>query len=347
MKPDASLQDRQAKIADLVRELSADSAPILLGPWRSEVGFEALYWLPFLTYLATKVPKFKERAIVVTRGGLALLYAQLAERAMDLYAIRSVKDVRRENLFDHQVTHKGQTQKQLQDTEWDRRVGEDVARDLDLGPVYHTVHPAWMYWALSPYWDEDAGLKYLTSLATYAHLPKPALPDGCPLPPQYVAVKFYGRATFPYPHPDVGDFVQQVVATLAAQVPVVILGVGNDYDDHFEMAIQGPNITTLPSVGPEQNLAVQAAVVAHAQGFVGTYGGFAQLALRLGVPSASVYYQWGGTSHAHLCLSSWLSKAMGVPFVVGDFKDVALWRRLTSVPATVLQAAKQPEVVTA
>ncbi len=329
--PKASTAQRQQAVAKLIADLNGDRNPILLGPWRSEVGFEASYWSAFLRYLGTKVKDFATRSAVVTRGGLAPLYRDVASQGFDLYALRSVTDVRRENLYDANVRQKGQTIKQLEITEWDEQVLADAAHELGLGTLYHTVHPAWMYWALAPYWEEQTGLKYLSSLTDYAPLPKMKLPSG--LPPKYVAVKFYARATFPYPHPDIGEFVQRTVATVAAQVPVVLLNVGSDHDDHMDIDLAGPNVFTLPAnLQPEQNLAVQAAVLSHATAFVGTYGGVAQLALRLGVPSCSFYAEWGGTSHAHFALSSWLSKAFKVPFLVGSIGDCGIWRQILTVP---------------
>lgn len=331
---------RQQAVAQLVAELSADTQPILCGPWRSELGFEILYWEPFLRYLATVVSKFDTRAAIVTRGGMAPLYAAVASQGVDLYTLRSVTEVRRENLYDHRITSGGKTQKQLVETAWDREVIADAADQLKLALPYHVVHPSWMYWACAPYWEEDAGLRYLSSLSQYVPLAKPALPADCPLPPRYVAVKFYGRSTWPYPHPDISEVMQQVTGTIAAQTSVVLLSSGNEFDDHLDVALEGPNITRLPPLPVEVNLAVQAAVVAHATAFVGTYGGMAQLALRLGVPSASLYHEWKGTAHAHLSLSSWLSKASGVPFAVGSLTDVGLWKQLTSVSMRAIQQAQ-------
>lgn len=329
----ATPEARVKAVQQLVAELSADDRPILLGPWRSEVGFEALYWLPFLLKLARVVPAFDKRAAIVTRGGLAPLYKAVASQGYDLYALRELKDVRRENLYDHQHTtdsHGHKTVKQLAITPWDEAVLADAADALKLPLPYHVVHPAWMYWALAPYWDERAGLKYLTSLTDYTALPKP--PIEAALPAAYVAVKFYGRATFPYPHPEIAEFVKQTVATVAAQVPVVVINTGSQFDDHLDIPITGPNISMLPPETPvHENLLWQAAVIANARAFVGTYGGVAQLALRMGVASASFYAEWGGTSHQHLALSSWLSKQTKVPFVCGSLADTVFWKQLVSV----------------
>ena len=331
-KPDA----RQKAVAKLIATLNADDRPILCGPYRSELGFEVSYWLPFLRHLAKHVNSFANRAAIVTRGGLAPLYAAVAHQGYDLYALRSVTDVRRENLFDQKQTG---LLKQTRETDWDADVLADAAAELQLGALYHVIHPAWMYWALAPYWEEAMGLRYLLSLTDFTPLAKPPVPAG-ELPPRYVAVKFYGRATLPYPHPDVAEFVQRTVATIAAQTPVVLLNTSDDHDDHIDIAVGGSNIYRLPSVPAEDNLRVQAAVLAHATAFVGTYGGVAQLALRLGVPSCSVYLEWGGTAHAHLSLSSWLSKGTKVPFLVGSLADTVFWKQIVSVPVKTLAPAE-------
>mgnify|MGYP001570963290 CR=1 FL=1 len=328
--PKASLAQRKQAVTRLIGELNADKRHVLVGPWRSELGFEASYWIPFLAFLRHQVKHFDERAAIITRGGMGPLYSHLAAQGIDLYFLRDVKDVRRENL-------RGQADtgllKQTQVTEWDEAVLDDAADKLNIPRPFHVLHPAWMYWALWPYWAEDAGLKYLTKLTDYAPIPKPPLPPECPLPPNYVAVKFYARATFQYPHPEVGEWVQRTVATIAAQAPVVVLASAPDYDDHLDIPLAGPNISSLPTdVAPEQNLYLQASVLAHAAAFVGTYGGVAQLALRMSVPSLSVYAQWGGTSHAHYALSSYLSKVQNVPFPMGSLQDSVFWRQITSVP---------------
>lgn len=341
--PKATPDQRHQAIKGLVKQLSADSAPIVIGPFRSELGFEASYWQPFLSWLAKQVKGFDQRAVVVTRGGLAPLYATVATRGMDLYALRSVTEVRRENLYDQK--HTGLL-KQVRPTDWDTRVLEDAARALQLGPVFHTVHPAWMYWGLAPYWEEAQGLRYLHAVTDYAPIAKPAaFPGSESLPPVFVAMKFYNRATFPYPDGDVEAFVGRCAAMIAAQVPVVLLSSSSEYDDHSDLPIQGPNIFSLtpppgqPGVPPHENLLLQASVLARAKAFVGTYGGMAQLALRLGVPSVSLWKEFGGTSHAHLSLQSWISKATNVPFTAGSLTDAALWQGIVSVPAAVPETA--------
>lgn len=341
--PTATPDARLAAVATLVKQLKADTKPILLGPWRSEIGFEALYWMAFLKRLASQVPHFAERAIVVTRGGMGSLYKGLANGGVDLYALRSVQELRRRNLADHLRT---KLQKQYAPMPYDDELVRDAATAAGVQYGYHLVHPAWMYWSCAPFWDEVSGIKHLSHLCDYAPIPKPPLMKDSPLPPSYVAVKFYNRATFPYMDPraqsHLAEFIAQTVGVIAKQTPVVWLKSSPEFDDHVDIPIVGQNVMALDTAPtPEQNLFQQATVLAHATAFVGVYGGVAQLALRMGVPSASFYHTWGATAHAHLSLSSQISKMTNTEFLVGNIDDTHLWRQILSLPLQV--APKQTE----
>jgi hypothetical protein len=322
--PAAPVKDRISALTAHLKSLAKDDRPILVGPWRSELGFEATYWTPFLQWIAKQVPTFKARAFVVTRGGLAPLYSGFTSGGADLYGLRPIRDVRRENLYDQRQSG---LQKQVTPTPWDTQVLADAASALNLGHAYHVVHPAWMYWCFGPFWHGAVGMQHVQGMTDFEKLPVITL-DGATLPASYIAVRFYGRATFPYPHPDVVEFVQQVVGGLASQSEIVLLNSPEAYDDHQDILVTGDHIHRLPDdLAPAQHLAVHAAVLKQATAFVGTYGGVAQLALRLGVPSVSFYHQWGGTSHQHLALNDYVAKVQGTPFLVSGTSDAQLWRQ--------------------
>lgn len=322
---------RRLAVRAYLRRLSLSNAPILLGPWRSEVGFEGLYWLPFLRWAIKTYGIAPARLVHVTRGGAGVLYGT---EGIDLYQLRSVDTVRLENQYDWQRT---KLQKQTVMTTWDRHVlKEAAAQVLGRGERYHVLHPSWMYWALAPFWDEQRGMDYLQSMTDYQPIPKVKRLD-VELPAKYVAMKWYDRATFPAQEPAVQDWIGQVVTVIGAQTPIVLLTGHPATDDHADVRIEHPSVHVIPAASAETNLAQQIRILSHADAFIGTYGGMAQLALRLGVPSCSFYRQWGGTSHAHLSLSSWLSKRSGVPFLCGSVDDGQAWRRIVSLPTMVAQ----------
>ena len=294
--------------------------PILCGPWRSELGFEVNYWLPFLEHLiASGVDR--KRIIPVTRGGADAWYGV---PGVELYDLRTVQQVRVENR--RQQTETG-LRKHDVCTPFDTQVLRDAA-DLRNLQHYHILHPAWMYHTLAPYWTGHRGVSWLHQRTEWRTMPAPPLPEGLSLPDAFLAVRFYARDTFPMNVMVTQQFVAAVIQTLAAHIPVIVLDSRIFADDHADFkSPTGPNIFHLADLAPltPQNvLRLQTAVLGKSEGFVGTYGGFAQMVLRMGKPSVSFYLDWGGTSVHHKFLSEWLSLITRVPFQVQRLAEIPM-----------------------
>lgn len=303
------------------RLLQRSKKPILVGPWRGEVGFEALYWIPWLE--AFGLPK--ERLIPVTRGGMGVLYG--TPTYLELYAMRKPEAIRVENRLQHQQTG---MLKQMRTSAFDRQVLKDAAETLKLTD-YHVLHPKWMYQSLSPFWDGHKGIAWLMPQLTFP-VPKLDLQGDVKLPEKFVAVRFYARATFPA-HPMTADVARETIKHLAKDQAVILLNSGGFFDDHMDFEPKSPipnvyKLGDLLKLTPENNLGAQAAVLTKALGFVGTYGGLAQLALRLRKPAVSFYTEWGGTAWPHRTLSEMLAASMGVPFNVLRVGDLPLMQSI-------------------
>jgi hypothetical protein len=315
-----------------LRYLASTSKPIVIGPFRSELGFEALYWIPLLQWALKAYGISPERCIALSRGGMGVFYP--AKHQVDLYTLRGVDGVRVENQIDYETR---KLQKQTQVTQWDRKVASEASEAVNASPNFHILHPAWMYWLFEDYWEDRATIQHIARHCDFTPLPVPTLPDGLNLLEKFIAVRFYERHTFPL-QDEVKGMAIQMVQTLAKQFPVVLLNQELFADDHADLPIPGDNIFLLPKVKPEQNFVLQAVVLARAQAFVGTYGGVAQWALRYKKPSLSFYTQFNGTALAHRNLSQLLAARMNVPF---ETVDLRCWRLYES-------ALKQiPEVVNA
>lgn len=315
--------------------LARSKAPILVGPFRGEVGFEALYWIPFVKRFAKRHNIDPDRLIPITRGGAAALYGM--GQGPDLYTLRTPKDVRIENRIEH-AKHQ-----QLKQTHWidfDRQVIKDAAKSLGL-TKYHTLHPGWMFQRLGPYFDSRMSLTALERDAYFEQLTVPMLPDGLLLPEKFVAVRFYLRHTFPG-QPQLVKFAQESIRQIAKHTPVVLLNSGIHADEHLDIQIKDtPNVLTLPELPPERNLAILASIMGRALGFVGTYGGLAQLALRLGKPSVSYYHEWGGTAIAHKHLADAIALKDGLPCIVQKVGEIPLIQTVTPIFTQQMQASKQ------
>ena len=60
-----------------------DAGDVIVWPWTGEVGFELLYWIPFLTWLVEQ-GLGGQRIVVVSRGGAGLWYRHLTSRYVDI-----------------------------------------------------------------------------------------------------------------------------------------------------------------------------------------------------------------------------------------------------------------------
>src|SRR6185436_2875854 len=312
-----------------LRHLAASRAPILVGPWRSEVGFHALYFQPWLAAWRTKYSVDPDRITVVAPAGSAVWHHTC--RPVELFDHLSMTHVR-QGLY--AASAQDGTLKQNAITAQDRRLLALVASTQGLRR-YSILHPSLMYQDLAPWFSGHMPLSDVVHRLTIpgAHpwppLSVPVLPLALVLPEKFVAVKFYGRPTFPL-REDIRTWVETLVERLSAQIPVVLLESGLDADDHqdFVIPLSDRVTSTAPHCTVSNHLALQSAVLAQAAGFVGTYGGAMQLALRLGKPSLGFYTEFTGTCYAHKLLAEYLAVQQGTPCWIGRPGDLDVVKAL-------------------
>src|SRR5687768_11270109 len=58
---------------------------LVVGPWISEVGFEALYWVPFLHWVRTAFHLDPDRVVAVSRGGVGAWYDGVASQYVEIW----------------------------------------------------------------------------------------------------------------------------------------------------------------------------------------------------------------------------------------------------------------------
>ena len=297
---------RGARIRGRLAALAAAGRPIVAGPWLGEVGFEILYWAPFLRWFAAEYHVGPERLTVVSRGGTWSWYQPAAGRYHDVFDYVP-PDVFRQ-WHEARVGEIGE-QKQTRMTPRERQLLDRVPGTEAGGAA--VLHPSVMYDLLNPFWWQHLDERWVLRHARYERLPRPARPAGLHLPERYVAAKFYFNDCFPATNEN-RAFVRDTLARLARQGPVVSLAAGMAIDDHGACADPGHGVIDVAGAAPpSENLHVQSAIVAHADAFVGTYGGFAYLAPFYGVRSTSYYGDAAGFARSHLRMAHAAFAAIG------------------------------------
>lgn len=268
----------QQRTIERLGRIAASGRPVLVGPWTGEVGFELLYWIPFVRWFVEEFSVDPARLVVSSRGGPASWYAGLSSRYVDVFDV-----VEPSVLAAVEGSRKQRHVRQI-----DRRVIGRMA--ADAGRPVSVLHPSYLYGLCTPYLDGFAGVRSLSEVLNPAPIAAPPRRLVPGLPDEYVAAKFYFSASFP-DTPANRAFVDATLEKVSARWPVVVLQTGVAVDEHRTYA--SGRCLDLSSLGasltPTTNLEVQTAAVAHARAFIGTYGGFAYLAPLCGVEATAFH----------------------------------------------------------
>lgn len=261
-----------------LQQLARREGPVLVGPWTGEVGFELLYWAPFVRWAVAKFGIDPSRITLLSRGGTASWYGLEGTRYLDVFELSSPDEFRRET---------AEAKKQRTLRLFDRTLIRRAVQSLGGRPG--VLHPAIMYALYMPYWKQQTSRRWVEQFADFRKIVPPPVP-GLQLPRDYVAVRFYFSECFP-DTPSNRSVIAGLLDSLTAETDVVLLGAGVQVDDHhdFRMGRAERVHAVEPLMRPETNLAVQTAVIAGARAFVGTYGGFAYLAPLCGVDAVALY----------------------------------------------------------
>ena len=283
-------------------EIAASGKPIVVGPWTGEVGFEVLYWAPFLAWARGRWNLAPERHVIVSRGGVQSWYGMPEARYVDLFSLVTPAEFR--------STTNQEEHKQRRESPFDREMLEATLARAAVSEADH-LHPEQMYRVFMPFWRDEAGFATLDRFTRYARLDPPGDPVLNDLPADYIASRFYFSDAFP-DTPENRAFARAVIATISERVPVVLLNPGVAVDDHSDLAAAaaGRVFTIERGLAPDRNLAVQSAVIGRARAFVGTYGGYSYLAPFFGVPAIAFYSERSFKLH-HLHVAQRVFERLG------------------------------------
>jgi hypothetical protein len=295
----------EERVTDRMARIARSGLPVIVGPWTGEVGFELLYWIPFLQWVRETFPIDPARMVVISRGGVRSWYGHVATEYEDIFASEAPEAFRA-------ATEERKKQQRI--GAFDRRVIKHVMRARGMRQA-HLLHPALMYGLFNSFWRYAATVKRLEEFARFRRLPAvTGVLDGkATLPDRYVAVRFYFSECFP-DTPENRSFASRVVDGLAARGHVVLLNSDLVVDDHRDFGLgSSARVHVLsPHMRPEDNLALQTAAVERATAFVGTYGGYSYLAPLCGVNSVAFYSRQSFKQH-HLELAHRAFQRLGGP----------------------------------
>jgi hypothetical protein len=281
VRREAWLRSERAKLDAGLRDASR---PVLVGPFAGEVGFELLFWRPWVRHLLRSNGVDPDRATVVSRGGAGVWYRDVAAHAKDVLEVATPDELRIG--IERRVDRIGQ-RKQVDVDAFDRELLSRVGVP-ENGVVVHPFHLYW--WGMRFVWEGLEQPEAALERGDYDQLERePDAIVGIELPERFVAVKLYSNDTIPVTR-ETQAASARVVAELAREHEVVLLETGLAVDDHVNLDAGGTNVHSVAGLlDAPRNLLQQAEIVARADVLVSTYGGFSYLGPFLGVPAVAVH----------------------------------------------------------
>jgi hypothetical protein len=283
-----AFRDEAQAIDRRIAEVAAGSGPIVVGPWLAEVGYEVLYWVPFLRWFQDTYGVPRERLIVVSRGGLDELYRPIAAAYVDLFDLATPQDLAARNA-ERRAEHEGGGQKQSEAGGFDRELAQRARAGVGAsdGPM---LHPSLLFGLFRNVWYGNLPLDVLWRHVRHsltADLPAPVTQG---LPDEFIAARLYAGPALSA-SPQSARAVRTLVAQAARLAPVVLLDYDPGLDEHRSLDLNGlPGVVSVGArMNPRNNLGEQVALIARSRYFLGTCGGLAWLAPFLGVPTVAVY----------------------------------------------------------
>lgn len=271
-----------------IARVAAATGPVIAGPWLAEVGYEVLYWIPFLRWFCDAHRISRDRLVVISRGGMETAYRDIGSTYLDLFDLVTPEQLAARNA-ERRADHEGGGQKQSSPSTLD----EDIlaAARTRLGIAGGDVcHPSLLFGLFRHVWHGNLPMDFFWRRTRYALLSQSGNQALANVPDDFIAVKFYNG-----PALSVGDETREAVRALVEQAasiaPVVCLDTDFGIDEHRDFDLRGlPGVTSAGALMTARtNLGVQMSLIARSRFFLGTCGGLAWLAPFLGVPTVAVY----------------------------------------------------------
>jgi hypothetical protein len=286
-----AFQREAEAIDEEIARIASGGGPIVAGPWLAEVGYEVLYWIPFLRWFQDAYGISPERLIVVSRGGMEALYRDLAGAYEDIFDLMTAAELAARNA-QRRSEGEGGGQKQSAIGDLDAELLAAVRARRGVAPV-SVLHPSLMFRLFRNVWHGNLPFDLLWRRTRYVATVRPALSTSAALtglPEDFIAVKVYGGPALSTSNATRAA-AQALVAQAASIAPVVLLETDLGIDEHrdFELTAIAGAISASRLMTARTNLDVQVALIARSRMFLSTCGGLAWLAPFLGVPTVAMY----------------------------------------------------------
>jgi len=291
-----------------VQRLASSNRPVLVGPWMGNPHWELLYWRPYVSWLLEQLDHSQRRVVAISHAGADLWYGGLGAEYVDLLDLYDPEEF--ERISEERVRVTGMRKQRLM-SDVERDILESVAQRLDLGiDDCDVIHPGTLFRMVDEVWRGRLPADFVLRYSRFAAV-APGPPVDLGLPPRYIAVRFNVETTYSG-RAAAHDYVNELVHSLTASIPVVVLDTGYSVEGaQFALEPRDGLISLQGAASPRRSLELQTQVVAGATACIGTLGGTVPLAVLCGVASTCLYIEQPGFFAAHRMITNLMATTVG------------------------------------
>ena len=224
-----------AAIPKILQRMARQRRPIIVGPWLSEVGFELLYWIPFLNWVKTYRPFDPERMVRRVARRRRRLVSEHHARTTSTCSTST-----RPSSSGRRTTERLQENKQkhLALTDFDREILKVAYQHIGSKECRTAAPDVHVPALLRRTGRASMSIELVDEFASFERLPALDTSDVAgELPRDFTAVRFYFNESFP-DNEENKLFVTRLLQTLTEAGDVVLLNPDLHIDDHWDMTIR-------------------------------------------------------------------------------------------------------------
>ena len=282
VKVDRSLIASMAE--DQVAEAWHSDQPLILGPFLSSVTVELLYWRPFVAWMRARFGPRSAPVVAVSRGRVDTWYKGFVSQYFDVCDLLPFETYMARRL---EMVRNGGITKQKVVSELDKELLDEVTARLGAAETA-VVHPSVLLRVCSRIRLGAVPSAWLAAHACYERFDTPPLAHGITSAQEpYVAISLWFNNCFP-DSPRHRQIVDDVLREVSRRVSVVVVD-PNGVPGLSDTIAGNDRIRVVATGQTDHTLRDQAAVIAGARAFVGTFGGMSLMAPFYDVPATLVF----------------------------------------------------------
>ena len=271
---------------------------LIIGPWHSEIGYELLYWIPYISKRISNIFKKYKRIIVISRGGVKCWYDWID--GAEYYNIEDVEPDLLKKIFKDRKD--GEFKKKMSFGKYERKIIKSVCKKVTLNiDDCDIIDPSFMYLSIWSYLSKEKGIKSLIGILqkNFKFNKKSSKEIELNNLKPYIAIKIYSNSCFQIK--DVTNFYEKKILKILEAISLLNVNlIVLDFDakdDHTQFDFKKKIFSNIklkyfnnlyPNINFNKNVNIQNDIVKSSLFLLSSYGGFSYLPQMHNLKSLSI-----------------------------------------------------------